>query len=227
MELQTTTLLEKKPIADQVIELRFVKPKNFIFTAGQFIQVEVPQPNKSIFRSYSISSTSADKYLELCVKLYEDGLGSNLFQQLKNGDTITFKGPVGRFTHTHQTENSLFVATGVGLAPIFGMIRDELENKKNQNKLHLIFGVRHEKDIFWKNRLDELQKNYSNFTYSLTLSQPEDSWTGLRGRVTEHLPKNTSNMHAFLCGNADMVKTVREMLITQGTEVNKIHFEIF
>lgn len=227
MELQKTTLLEKREIANEVLEIRLIKPKNFNFLAGQFIQIHIQKEDKKIFRSYSISSKPTDEYIALCIKLYENGVGSELFRNVHPNEEITFKGPMGRFTHNIQNEDLYFIATGVGLAPIMGIIRDELENKKNHNKIHLLFGVRNEKNIFWIDKLDELQKNYPNFTYTLTISQPEDSWTGLRGRVTEHIKENTSNLHAYLCGSAEMVKDVRKMLTIRGTEVNKIHFEIF
>jgi len=222
-----TNIISKKELTGNVLEIRLNKPQNFDFSAGQFIQLHANDGAKAVLRSYSLSSTPKDIDIELCVKIYETGVASQLLKKTPEGGEISFRGPAGRFTHDATNEKLLFIATGVGLAPIMGMIRDELENKKNQNNIHLVFGVRYEKDIFWTNRLDELQKKYQNFTYSITLSQPEDSWSGLRGRVTEHLPADTSDLHAFLCGSAEMVKTVREMLMTQGTGVQKIHFEIF
>lgn len=222
-----SNLIEKKYLTEDVLQIRLDKPQNFDFQAGQFIQVIAPHGEKYVFRSYSLSSTAKDNYLELCVKLYDTGIASKLFQISNPGDTISFRGPVGRFMVHSTNSNLYFIATGVGLAPIIGMIKDELENKKNKNAIHLIFGVRFEKDIFWVDRLEELQKKYPNFSYSITISRPEETWTGVRGRVTEHLPIDTSDLHAFLCGNADMVKTVREMLTVRGTDTKNIHFEIF
>ncbi|MBP9732345.1 MAG: FAD-dependent oxidoreductase [Candidatus Magasanikbacteria bacterium] len=222
-----SNLIEKKYLTEDVLQIRLDKPKNFDFQAGQFIQIIAPNGEKQVFRSYSISSTPEDDYLELCVKLYDTGIASKLFQISNPGDIISFRGPVGRFV-VNTTDSDLYcIATGVGLAPIMGMIQDELENKKNKHNIHLIFGVRYEKDIFWADRLVELQKKYANFNYSITISRPEETWTGSRGRVTEHLPTDTSHLHAFLCGNADMVKTVREILTTRGTDTQNIHFEIF
>jgi len=40
------------------------------------------------------------------------------------------------------------VATGVGISPMVGIIQDELINKKTTQPIHLLFGVRSEKDIF-------------------------------------------------------------------------------
>lgn len=222
-----SNLIEKKYLTEDVLQIRLDKPKNFDFQAGQFIQIIVPHGENHVFRSYSISSTPKDDYLELCIKLYDTGIASKLFQVSKLGDSISFRGPVGRFVVNSTGSSPYFIATGVGLAPIMGMIRDELENKNNKNKLHLIFGVRYEKDLFWLDTLSELQKKYTNFSFLATVSRPEDEWTGLSGRVTEHIPQDTSNFYAFLCGSAEMVRTVREMLTTRGTDTKNIHFEIF
>lgn len=227
MDIFTGVVIEKREIADEMLEIRFTKPNNLNFIAGQFVQIVIPKDDKEVFRSYSISSTPADNYIELCVKLLPDGVGSNYFRSKQVGDQIIFKKPAGRFVLDTNAENIYFIATGAGLGPIMSILTDELKNKKNQQKIQLIFGVRYEKSIFWTDRLDELQKEYPNFSYLLTVSRPEDLWTRLRGRVTEHIPKDTSNLRAFICGSAEMVKDVRAMLITGGTEMQKIHFEIF
>ncbi len=227
METYTTRLLSKKYLTKHILELRLEKPQNFEFHAGQFIQVKAPIGDTHIYRSYSISSTPSDEYLELCVKLYDTGVASQLFRMIEPGSELTFKGPAGRFTVEETDSDLYFVATGVGLAPIMGMIEDELSNKKNTQKIHLIFGVRYDTDIFWNDRLKALEKNHSNFTYSVTVSQPHDEWTGLRGRVTEHIPEDTSTIHAYLCGSMDMIKSVRDMLGQRGTDMRTVHFEIF
>lgn len=227
METYQASLIEKKTIADQIIEMRLDKPKNFYFEAGQFIQVMAPAGEKHVFRSYSLSSVPTDEYIELCVKLYDTGIASKLFQISNPGDTLSFKGPAGRFTVQETTKDLYFIATGVGLAPIMGMIRDELSNQKNTRKLHLIFGVRSEKDVFWTDRLKELEERYPNFTYSVTLSQPSEEWVGLHGRVTEHIPEDTSGLQVYLCGSMDMIKAVHELLTIRGTDMKDIHFEIF
>ncbi len=222
----TVTLLSKKNIANQVLELRFSRPENFNFLAGQFIQI-IPGNDSSIFRSYSLSSDPSEKYLELCVKVLPNGIVSSFLNTLQINDEIMFRGPFGRFTHAVSTMPLGFVATGVGLAPIMSILEDELENKKNNNPLHLLFGVRNEEDIFWLERLELLHNNFSNFEYILTLSQPMNTWAGAQGRVYQYLDKLPQNARFFLCGSTEMVKDVRALLVDRGTDVTSIHLEIF
>jgi ferredoxin-NADP reductase len=219
-------LTSKKEIAVDVLQLRFEKPINFSFKAGQFVQFQIPTPNSPALRSYSLSSTPSDSELELCIKKIPNGTGSTFFDSLPIGGSVNMSLPKGRFTVEANNLPLAFIATGAGLAPIMSIICDELKNKKNPETLHLLFGVRNEKDIFWLDRLNDLQKNYPNFKYQITLSQPEQNWQGLSGRVTNHF--DFENIQYFyLCGNTEMVKDARELLITKNIPASQIHFEIF
>lgn len=220
-------LKSKKTIADNVLELRFDKPDTLIFQAGQFVQLVVPKDGKEITRSYSISSIPTESYFELCVKVLPNGVGSTYLSIADINTEISFTGPLGRFINNDVDIPLTFVATGVGLAPIISIIEDELQNKKKIQPLRLIFGVRSEADIFWLERLENLKNNFVNFSYQLTLSQPSETWTGLRGRVTEYISGLDTNAHFFLCGSAEMVKDVRGQLLTSGVLNTNLHLEIF
>ena len=124
----------------------------------------------------------------------------------------------------HET---FFVATGVGLAPIIGMIRSLAEKKNEAHKIHLLFGVREEDDLFWIERLESMKQQYPQFDFAVTLSRPTLQWTGLKGRVTDHILQDIGTHACYLCGNVDMVKDVRTILLENGVHAENIHFEIF
>lgn len=220
-------LISRRSIAQDMFELRFTKPHDFHFITGQFIQLQIPEGDSFVLRSYSLSSTPDDEYIELCVKILPDGKASKYLLEMTEGSPLTIQGPLGRFTCVDKAEGRYFVATGAGLAPIMGMIRDELP--KNGTEIHLLFGVRSEDDMFWIDRLEELKKKYEFFSYHVTLSQPKPNggWAGLRGRVTDHLLHHLIKHHYYLCGSAPMVKAVRAQLLQNGIPLERIHFEIF
>lgn len=225
----TIQLIEKKLIAANLLELKFTKPDGFTFQAGQFVQFLVPNNGTATRRSYSVSSAPSDPYLEFCIKIFPDGIGSGFCDQLEAGGTIDILGPRGRFILANESRPSFFIATGTGIAPIMSMIRDEIETKKTTRELKLLFGVRSENDLFWHDRLDVLKNKSDFFSYILTLSQPkpDGSWSGLKGRVTDHIIHHIVDHDFYLCGSAAMVKDVRELLIQNGTAPAQIHFEIF
>ena len=223
------TLLNKKDIAKNLIQLRFSRPSVFSFKAGQFVQFIIPEVDKAVLRSYSISSSPQDEYLEFCVKLLDGGLASAHFKTMKLGESVGIKDPRGIFLISQENTASYFVATGAGLAPIMSMIRDELEHKKNSREIKLLFGVRSEADLFWEDRLKKLAKTHQHFVYDITLSAPEHEkeWIGLRGRVNEHISPSDLKYHFYLCGSADMVRDLRALLIERSIGTENIHFEIF
>lgn len=217
----TTNLLEKKNIAQHVWELRFEKPADFMFKAGQFVQFHIPNGESGTLRSYSISSTPSKNYLEFCVKYRPDGVASEFFDQMTAGQPVEFSGPHGNFVWTPNGGKHYFVATGTGLAPTMAMLESDAAGESE-----LLVGVRSEDDIFWLDRLQSLQARKSNFSFRLTLSQPSESWTGLKGRVIDHLVIDP-NGHYYICGKMEMVKDVRRLLIENGLNTKSIHFEIF
>lgn len=223
----TTRLLKKKSIAKDMVELHFLRPEGFSFLAGQFIQFFVPDGEKTAKRSYSLSSDPKSSHIEVCLKLLPGGVASAFFEQAAEATSIDFSGPQGKFICTASELPLHFIATGSGLAPILSIIIDELKNKKNGMAIDLLFGVRSQADVFWLERLDSLAQSFPNFAYRLTLSQPDPGWTGMEGRVTEHLAAPYAAAKYFLCGSADMVKDAQALLIARGAETRNLHIEIF
>lgn len=227
-----TKVISKEIIAKDVIEFRVTKPAGFVFTSGQFVQWQIPSSDGLVLRSYSISSVPEDPYLEFCIKLVPNGKASNFANNLERGGELIINEARGVFVCSKESRTQkVFIATGSGLAPIVSMLGSVL-NKRDSEKATLIFGVRYEEDIFWKNRLDNWKLQLSHFNYLLTISRPTQSWKGLVGRVTSHLQglELTSlalTTEFYICGNMEMVKDVRALLIKNNVNAKSIHFEIF
>lgn len=227
MQQFVVRLEEKKIIADSVLELVFEKPESFDFKAGQFVQFLIPGSEKITPRSYSLATSPKDKTLKFCIKLLENGVASTFLSSMNVGDAVEIKGPLGRFVARDGFSKLNFVATGAGLAPIMGILEDQLEQKKTLAPINLVFGLRYEKDIFWTDRLDALTKKHSNFSYLLCVSRPSETWSGNEGRVVSFLGNIDTTADYYMCGSAAMVMDVRALLNQSGLKSEQIHFEIF
>lgn len=222
-------------LTSNVVEINFklLSPKQIDFKPGQFLMLNVPSDEgKIIKRAYSIASNPTDKEIvTFAVKLLPDGKASNYIRTFKQGDIVKLDGPLGHFflQEDHQKE-MLFVGTGTGLAPLHSMIVNNLQ-AGNSHKMQLFFGVRNEEDIFWQQKFEDLAAKYQNFTYTLTLSQPSDAWTGDQGRVTDHLRMldldDANNTQAYLCGSLPMVNEVTEILKEKGMAATDIKKEVY
>src|SRR3989338_3958 len=208
MPLNKAKIIEQIKLTEDVFEIKLETVTPFNFQAGQFITIKVADKTPPCFRAYSIKSAPEEngKNLEICYKFLPGGRGSTWLRALKSNDTIEFLGPSGKFTYKGEKNKNLFVATGTGVAPFNAIIENELK-KGNKKPLHLLFGVRHIKDIFYKNFFENLAKKYTNFRFDLTLSRPEtEKWQGLNGRVTkilEAMQIDTKNTEVYICGLKD------------------------
>lgn len=223
----SVTLLEKELAASEMMRLRFTRPSDFIFSPGQFTQFQIPAgEDDTVLRSYSIASSAVDGYLEFYVKMIPGGKAPAYFNGLSAGAAVALSQAQGRFVcePDHQS-HKIFIATSSGLAPFLSMISDCLPR---QDAIHLLFGVRNEENLFVVDKINRWQSQYQNFFPQITLSQPGALWTGLRGRVTDHLDKLIKlNAEYYLCGGIEMVREVRALILARGVPPKLIHLEIF
>jgi NAD(P)H-flavin reductase len=233
MPLQTAKLLKKIDLTNDVIELSFEPNAPFSFQAGQFISIKVvDNPASPVIRGYSISSKPAldSSNFELCIKIVENGRGSNWLNSLKPNDEIQFLGPTGKFVFDETfTGTSLFIATGTGISPLKAMIEDQLLNKNTTRKIHLLFGVRYISGVFYGEIFKNLATKFPNFTYELTISRPEkEDYTGNKGRVTDLLRNqqlDPASTKAYMCGLKEMIVEVSTILDQKGLPKDCVLFE--
>jgi len=199
------------------------------FKAGQFFMLSIPGQEKPVNRSYSVASPPSKDGFLLCVKLIPDGLGSNYLKEMNVGDTAEFMAPAGHFVLQDSKKETIMIATGTGLAPFMSMLPIAFERGDTQ-PITLYFGCRHEKDLFYIDQLRKWEEEYENFTAVVCLSQPDEEWIGGDGRVTDLLeshPIDAADTKVYICGNGNMVKDVRSMMLETGLTKEDIHFELF
>ena len=226
---------QKKLIAKDTYELRFTRPDNWNFKSGQFVLLDVPlldDPSDIQTRAYSIGSEPGESDILFAVKLKAGGRSSTWVEQaLTEGMHATMQGPFGNFVLPAASHKPyLYLATGAGIAPFRAQIR-ELLRRDEPYPIDLIFGVRDEAEVFWKEEFDELAKTHERFSFHLTLTRAPDAWTGHRGRVQTLAPMiapDIANRIVYACGNPDMTKDVKPLALEQwGVPKQDLHIEGF
>lgn len=182
------------------------------FLPGQFVTMDLPISDKRLkrWRSYSIASCVAEDLLEFCIVQLEGGKGTEyLFNDVKIGDTIRFKGPSGTFVApTNPDHDIVMICTGTGVAPFRPMLHDLLRVQKTTRNIHLIFGTRYENGLLYRDEFEALEKEFSNFSYSPCLSQ-EVNWDGIKGYVhqvyQEKYNEARPDIKFYICGWSKMI----------------------
>lgn len=205
------------------------------FEPGQWINLVLPLPSGEIRRAYSIASPPyGTPQFELAVTRVTDGPGSSYLCDLEPGSTLRAIGPQGFFTRTPtEPAPALFVATGTGVTPIRSMMRAAVAEGAT-TPLWLLFGVRHEEDLLYREELEALARENPNIAVHFTLSQPDENWKGRRGYVQTHVAELLEKLeslgqgepHVYVCGLERMVKSVRNLTRKElGLPRQRVHSE--
>jgi ferredoxin-NADP reductase len=227
-------LVRAASLSEVTKHLEFELPgeKRFGFVPGQWLSFKQAKPDgEEITRAYSIASPpTEDSRFALCLNRVQDGFMSNFLCDMKEGDEIACQGPFGDFILRPPMRDTVFIATGTGIAPFRSMLRWLLadESRHQEKQLWLLFGNRYEKDVYYHEEFLDLAHRHSNFNYLPTLSRGGAQWHGLRGYVQEHVPaivENRLDMQAYICGLEKMVKANREILKSMGWDRKSIHYE--
>ena len=225
----TAQVVDNQLLSDKYRQLVLQPSQPFAFVPGQYLSLRVA-PDR--LNNYSIASLPEEQNIRLLVDTTPAGTGSRYIASLQAGEQVEFLGPLGNFV-IHPEDNSqhvLFVATGSGIAPFRPMVTAYLEQVTPEVKVELYWGLRFINHLFWQEYWQALSDNYANFDYQIVLSQPEEDWQGLTGRVTDWLKTDWQVLlptSAYLCGNQLMIKQVKQILLDKGVAADKIYFEEF
>jgi CDP-4-dehydro-6-deoxyglucose reductase len=196
-------VIEKKMLAETVMEVR-LKTVNFDFTSGQYITVRFKDDVGFFNRAYSVVDVR-DGVVTLCITLLKGGRGSSFLANYDVGSTVEVTEPKGDFCLRATKNPKIFVGTGTGLAPLLAMMEGCPDVEKT-----LFFGQRKESDLFYLDRLAKIP----NLDLKICLSRENEKWTGLHGRVTDHIAKYPLDRTAevYACGNDSMLQDLQAVL---------------
>lgn len=230
----------------QTYHLEFSIPglERFDFEPGQFVSlIATDEDGKDQMRAYSAASAPHGNRFDLCLNRVEGGFFSNALCDLEPGGEIQFHGPYGMFTLRSPMTDSILIATGTGIAPIRGFVQhlfpEPGEDRSGGHDIWLVYGTRHETEIYYGDYFEAVAARHPNFHYLATLSRPREDWTGWRGYVQEHVaallkarPAETAHagaarfsIHAYICGLNNMVSSNRKQLLELGWQRRQIVYE--
>lgn len=220
IESMIFTLCEKNVLTESVRSYVFQPEGEFVFAPGQFVQLHQIGAEQKLARAFSVASAPGEKKVTFLIKHNDGGHVSDFLERAQVGAQLEGGTALGRFLVHPDDSARVFIATGTGLAPIMSFIESGFLSGEVPTKM--LFGVRDRAHLFWEKKMPRDAR--------ITFSRPDNSWKGLRGRVTEHVPALLSKMPNatwYICGNPEMVKEVRAQLLAAQIPPADIHFEIF
>ncbi|MDI6855595.1 MAG: FAD/NAD(P)-binding protein [Candidatus Thermoplasmatota archaeon] len=222
-EIAKIESIRKETLDINTYKLVFTKEKNFSYKPGQFVMVSVLGEGE--FPAAIASSPTQKGYIELSVR--KMGKVTTALHRLEENDVIGIRGPYGNsFPVEHwKNKNLLYIGGGIGLAPLRSLINYTLDERKNYNKLLLIYGARTQGDLVYKEELFKLEKS-KDIEVKLAIDKHEEGWTRFVGFVPDYvlaLKPSTKNAIAITCGPPIMIKLVIQNLLKLGFVQEQIY----
>ena len=189
---------------------------NFKYKQGQFMEISVLGVGEA---PISITSSPSRKgFLEFTIRAA--GRVTQSIHNLKIGDCLHLRGPYGNAFPFEEIKrkNIYFVAGGIGLAPLRSLINLVFNNRKDFQKIKLLYGAKTPDELCFKDELESWKKIPDTEVW-LTVDKPCAGW-GCRVGVVTELWKDTfvhpNNAVAIVCGPPIMMKFVIRELQSSG-----------
>jgi Na+-transporting NADH:ubiquinone oxidoreductase subunit F len=201
--------------------------------------------NTPVSRAYSLAnSPEEDRVVMLLVRLATPpalsppdtpaGVVSSHLCQVQPGSELTVSGPYGHFFANESDAEMIFIAGGVGMAPMRSHILDQLRRIRTGRSISFWYGARSSREILYRELFDELAAEHDNFRWTVAISEPDPDWTGEVGFVHEVLQRRYLADHPsperceyYLCGPRVMARATRSMLATLGVPPENVYLDDF
>ena len=198
--------------------------KLFEHRPGQCAMLSIPGVSEAMI-SITSSPTNRD-FMEFSVK--KCGCLTEWLHGMELGQMITVRGPLGR-SFPVDTElagkNLLFVAGGIGLAPLRSVINYVRDNRDQYGRVDIVYGSRSKDDLVEYREIVEEWMKEENFHVHLTIDREQEGWDGHVGFVPNYVkelgftPENTC---VLMCGPPIMIKFTLPGLIELGFQKTQI-----
>ena len=201
------------------------------FEAGQYVSVKVPSNEQGYeqIRQYSLSnwSDNAQDSYRITVKNEANGQVSNRLHQHKVGDELLLSPPQGQFTLNPSSKAHIFISSGVGITPLFAMLKQAIDKGMNVQQLQFIECCRSSEDQIFKDELRALSdEGKVSLKHAFTDSDNGD-WAGrLNATILGQWLTNKS-ANIYLCGSPVFMSAVKKLLNEIGFIDEQIHYEVF
>lgn len=181
--------------------------KLFEHIPGQCAMLSIPGVSEAMI-SITSSPTVKD-YMEFSVK--KCGCLTTWLHAAEVGQQVTVRGPYGNgfpVDTDFKGKDLVFIAGGIGLAPLHSVINYCRDNAKNYGTLQVIYGARSKQDLVDFKEIIEEWENDPKVEVCLTIDNPQDDWNGHVGFIPNYVKELNPDLSKtiLMCGPPIMIK---------------------
>jgi len=194
---------------------------------GQFVQVSVFGVGEAPI-SVSSSPSSNSGSFELCIR--KAGSVTGALHGMRDGGLVGIRGPYGRGfpLEALRGHDLLFVAGGLGLAPLRSMINYAVDNRQDFGRLTLLYGTRTPEDILFPEELERWASE-EDFGVSVTVDMAGSGWAGNVGPITSlfrRMDLDPGSVAALVVGPPVMFRFVMKAVLGMGIYESRVFLSL-
>ncbi len=206
------TIIKKVPMTnyETLFEIKLDDGTELNHKPGQFVEVSVFGIGEA---PISLSSSpTKKKTFELCVRKL--GNVTTSLHKLNVGAKVGIRGPFGNGfdTNSLKRKDLLFIAGGLGIAPLRSLFNFVLDNRSEFGRVTLLYGCKEPKELLFGDELAALaSRDDIEFKSTVNWCPDNEVWSGNIGVITTLIPQiefDPENTTAILCGPPVMYKFV-------------------
>ena len=198
--------------------------KAFDHKPGQCAMLSIPGVGEAMF-SITSSPTNTE-FMEFSIK--KCGCVTDWLHQAEVGQQLTIRGPYGRpfpVDTEFKGKDLLFIAGGIGLAPLRSVINYCRDNRADYGTIDIVYGSRSMDDLVDYNEIIEEWTKDTDVHVHLTIDREQEGWDGHVGFVPTYVKELgfDTNKTAIICGPPIMIKFTLQGMIEMGFDKTQVY----
>ena len=215
----------------RLFELRFEDPelaRTFTYRPGQFVELSILGVGEGPFSLSSTPTRPGD--VQLGIRRV-GSLTAFLFDQVREGDPVGVRGPLGNGFPLELLEQSdvLLIAGGLGIMPLRGLLYYLMDLRKHYGRVVLLYGGRTPDHMLFSDELACFSRRGDAEILQTVEDEAGRPWSGRRGYVTDvidGIELDADRTVAVACGPPAFYRTLIDMLVEGGFGRDRIFLSL-
>jgi ferredoxin-NADP reductase len=222
-------ILSREPLNRDIFRLVLRCDKPFAFRAGQFVQLLRAD---GLMRVYSLANLPrSEGVLEMHIRRLPNGAMSEwLFSEAQVGERLEVAGPSGSCFYLADDLDRplLLAATGSGLAPLWGILNDALQ-QGHRGEITLYHGSYTAEGLYFVEELRSLAERYPQLRYVPCVDEGDSRHVtvGRADVVALEQRPQLKGYRVYVCGHPQLVSSLKRRAFLAGASLQDIYADPF
>jgi predicted ferric reductase len=210
------------PIDDSAFEI-WLRPlgQRFAFRPGQFALVNLEARDGWHRHPFTIASGPGEQEVRVTVRAVGD-FTSSIGDVVAPGMPAVISSPQGHFDYKRGTEHQVWVAGGIGVAPMLSWLRSAAPGEL-PHRVDFFFSARGPAPL--ADEVAHLAGHHEELLLHLVDTERQPRLTS--AQILETVGVEANRLSAFLCGPELMVSALQRDLVRAGVRAANVHREFY